>query len=32
MYPEVSTIITGASFPEQIRANARVSELPAFLA
>lgn len=30
MYPEVSTVIPGASSPEQIEANARASELPAF--
>lgn len=30
MYPEVSTVIPGASSPEQIRANTRASELPVF--
>ena len=30
MYPEVSTVVPGASSPEQIEANARASELPAF--
>lgn len=30
MYPEVSTVIPGASSPEQIEVNARASELPAF--